>query len=124
MGLFLQEHHSSNIFLMQIVLITKERKALCIPPWLQLLSELDNTCLGCMGVEGIKKTHLPLPLKQRLQMQSYAQDKAPHHRNYKTKFLLVLSEQRNSHRPSQPPELQRMLTIVSSIDTKYIPEHS
>lgn len=61
MGLFLQEHHSSNIFLMQILLITKERKALCIPPWLQLLSELDNTCLGCTGVEGIKKTHSPSP---------------------------------------------------------------
>lgn len=80
MGLFLQEHHSSNIFLMQIMLITRERKALCIPPWLQLLSELDKTCLGCTGVEGIKKKHSPPPPKvERLQMQDYAQDKATQH---------------------------------------------
>lgn len=103
MGLFLQEHHSSNIFLMQIMLITRERKALCIPPWLQLLSELDKTCLGCTGVERIKKKHSPPPPKvERLQMQGYAQDTATQHPITEIakpwlEFLLVLSEQRNSH---------------------------
>lgn len=107
---------------MQIMLITKERKALCIPPWLQLLSELDKTCLGCMGVEGIKKKHSPLPL-ERLQMQSYAQDKATQHPITEIakpwlEFPLVLSEQRNSHRPFQPPELQKTLTVASTTGTK------
>lgn len=31
-SLFLHEHHPSNIFLTQMMLIIKDRKALCIPP--------------------------------------------------------------------------------------------
>lgn len=70
-----------------------------------------------------KDTLPPPPGAQRLQMHSYAQDKATQHPiTEMTKpwlgFLLVLSEQRNSHRPFQPPELQETLTVLSTMGTK------
>lgn len=76
-------------------------------------------------MEGIKKRHThPVLLElERLQIQSYAQDKATQHlimaiTNLWLEFPLVLSEQTNSDRPFHSPEQQQTSTVVSTIETK------
>lgn len=76
-----------------------------------------------------KDTHTPPSELKRLQIQSHAQDKTTQHpvaaiTNLWLEFPLVLPEQTNLDRPFRSTEQQKTSTVVSTVDTKYIAEHS